>query len=129
MMKRFVTSKNYKQNKWKCILLAVFYIKWRYFFSLMDYLLKFHTNFADRLWNFKSMSQSSTKLSAIGQSPFSSKESPLHVEEAITVLSQISAESLSQFRTEPVKRCIICSKAASGTHKWKSCVYFCSRNL
>ena len=28
--------------------------------------LKLHTNFADRLWNFKSMSQTATKLSDIG---------------------------------------------------------------
>ena len=32
----------------------------------VTYSLKLHTNFADRLWNFKSMSQTATKLSAMG---------------------------------------------------------------
>jgi len=57
-----------------------------------------------------------------------SKESPLHVEEIITELP--SAESPSQFHTKPVKRTIqdmiyiVCSKAASGVHKCKSCDMF-----
>uniref|UniRef100_A0A8C4SKZ6 Integrase catalytic domain-containing protein n=1 Tax=Erpetoichthys calabaricus TaxID=27687 RepID=A0A8C4SKZ6_ERPCA len=64
------------------------------------------------------------------QLPCTSKESPLHVEEVITELPSTSAESPSQFRTEPVKRtiqdmvCIVCSKAASGAHKGKSCDMF-----
>ncbi|XP_063290440.1 zinc finger protein 420-like [Pelobates fuscus] len=40
------------------------------------------------------------------QLPCTSKESPLHVEEVITELPSTSAESPSQFRTEPVKRTI-----------------------
>jgi len=52
------------------------------------------------------------------QLPCTSKESPLLVEEVITELLSTSAESPSQFCTEPVKRtiqdmiCIVCSKAA-----------------
>ncbi|GBN02255.1 hypothetical protein AVEN_209034-1 [Araneus ventricosus] len=59
-----------------------------------------------------------------------SKESPLHVEEVISELPSTSAESPSQFSTEPVKRtiedmvCIVCSKAASGALKCKSCDIF-----
>ncbi|GBM79907.1 hypothetical protein AVEN_173891-1 [Araneus ventricosus] len=64
------------------------------------------------------------------QLPCTSKKSPLHVVEVITELPSTSAESPSQFRIEPVKRTIqdmvgiVCSKAVSGTHKYKSCDMF-----
>ena len=59
----------------------------------------------------------------------SSKESSLNVKEVITQLPSISAESPTQFRTEPVKKIlqymiyIVCLKAGS-THKCKSCDKF-----
>lgn len=57
--------------------------------------------------------------------PYTSKESPWHVEEVITELPSTITESPSQFRTKPVKRTVQKNaKAASSAHKCKFCDMF-----